>query len=246
VRNVHLESNLSFYKVQSVFKFRYHSTRAAFKKLLAIKTIAKDLVDNKEQEFDAESTTLWDDLAQVWRVIDSGDRAWGVPAYNGGLFTSEKDINEHGAILKDVHITNDVMGPVLTALLLDDDGEGGLGQVDFRSLSVREFGTIYEGLLESSLGLAEVDLTLDNDGTWIPAKKKDEIYAYAGQVYFHNTSGQRKGTGSYFTPSFVVEHLLERALDPALDRHLEKVAALITKGDQAGEGELFFDFRVAD
>ena len=212
----------------------------------AIKTIAKDLVENKEQEFDAESTSLWDDLAQVWRVIDSGDRAWGVPAYNGGLFTSEKDVNEHGAILKDVHITNDVMGPVLTALLLDDDGEGGLGQVDFRSLSVREFGTIYEGLLESSLGLAEVDLTLDEDGTWIPAKKKDEIYAYAGQVYFHNTSGQRKGTGSYFTPSFVVEHLLERALDPALDSHLEKVAALITKGDQAGAGELFFDFRVAD
>ena len=212
----------------------------------AIKTIAKDLVDNKEQKFDAESTTLWDDLAQVWRVIDSGDRAWGVPAYNGGLFTSEKDVNEHGAILKDVHITNDVMGPVLTTLLLDDDGEGGLGQVDFRSLSVREFGTIYEGLLESSLGLAEVDLTLDEDGTWIPAKKKDEIYAYAGQVYFHNTSGQRKGTGSYFTPSFVVEHLLERSLDPALDSHLEKVAALITKGDQAGAGELFFDFRVAD
>ena len=212
----------------------------------AIKTHANDFAKNPNQEFDTESTTLWDDLAQVWRVIDSGDRAWGVPAYNGGLFTSEKDINEHGAILKDVRITNDVIGPVLKALLLDDDGEGGLGQVDFRSLSVREFGTIYEGLLESSLGLAEVDLTLDEDGTWIPAKKKDEIYAYAGQVYFHNTSGQRKGTGSYFTPSFVVEHLLERSLDPALDSHLEKVAALITKGDQAGAGELFFDFRVAD
>jgi hypothetical protein len=180
----------------------------------AIKTIAKDLVDNKEQDFDVESASLWDDLAQVWQVIDSGDRAWGVPPYNGGLFTSEKDINEHGAILKSIRIKNDVMGPVLKALLLDDDGEGGLGQVDFRSLSVREFGTIYEGLLESSLGLAEVDLTLDDDGTWIPAKKKDEVYAYAGQVYFHNTSGQRKGTGSYFTPSFVVEHLLERSLDP--------------------------------
>ena len=212
----------------------------------AIKTIAKDFVDNKEQEFDTESASLWDDLAQVWQVIDAGDRAWGVPPYNGGLFTSEKDINEHGAILKNIRIKNDVMGPVLKALLLDDDGEGGLGQVDFRSLSVREFGTIYEGLLESSLGLAEVDLTLDEDGTWIPAKKKDEIYAYAGQVYFHNTSGQRKGTGSYFTPSFVVEHLLERSLDPALDSHLEKVAALILKGDQAGAGELFFDFRVAD
>ena len=212
----------------------------------AIKTMAKDFVENPDQEFDEDSTSLWDDLAQVWRVIDSGDRAWGVPAYNGGLFASDKEINEHGYILKDVHISNSVMGPVLKALLLDESDEGEIGQIDFRSLSVREFGTIYEGLLESSLGLADVDLTLDEKGTWIPAKKKDEVYAEAGQVYFHNTSGQRKGTGSYFTPSFVVEHLLERSLDPALDAHLEKVKALILKQDHAGAGELFFDFRVAD
>lgn len=212
----------------------------------AIKTMAKDFVENPEQDFDEDSTTLWDDLAQVWRVIDSGDRAWGVPAYNGGLFASDKEINEHGYILKDVHISNSVMGPVLKALLLDEADDGETGQIDFRSLSVREFGTIYEGLLESSLGLAEVDLTLDDKGTWIPAKKKDEVYAYAGQVYFHNTSGQRKGTGSYFTPSFVVEHLLERSLDPALDAHLEKVKELLVRQDHAGAGELFFDFRVAD
>ena len=212
----------------------------------AIKTVAKDLVENPDQDFDSESTALWDDLAQVWRVIDSGDKAWGVPAYNGGLFSSDKELNEHGAILKDIHISNDVMGPVLKALLLDDDEEGEMGQIDFRSLSVREFGTIYEGLLESSLGLAEIDLTLDKDYNWVPAKKKDDVYAYAGQVYFHNTSGQRKGTGSYFTPSFVVEHLLERALDPALDTHLAKIGSLLAKGDQAGAAELFFDFRVAD
>lgn len=212
----------------------------------AIKTLAKDLVENPEQEFDEDSTSLWDDLAQVWRVIDSGDTSWGVPPYNGGLFSSDKELHEHGHILKDIRISNAVMGPVLQALLLDEADDGELGQVDFRSLSVREFGTIYEGLLESSLGLAEVDLTLDDKGTWIPAKKKDEVYAYAGQVYFHNTSGQRKGTGSYFTPSFVVEHLLERSLDPALDAHLEKVAALLAKGDQSGAGEMFFDFKVAD
>jgi hypothetical protein len=212
----------------------------------AIKTVAKDLAENPEQIFDENSTSLWDDLAQVWRVIDSGDKAWGVPAYNGGLFASDSELSEHGAILKDIHITNDVMGPVLKALLLDDSDDGAIGPVDFRSLSVREFGTIYEGLLESSLGLAEVDLTLDKDGTWIPAKKKDEIYAEAGQVYFHNTSGQRKGTGSYFTPSFVVEHLLERSLDPALDSHLAQVAELMKKGDHAGAAEKFFDFRVAD
>jgi hypothetical protein len=213
----------------------------------ALKTVAQDMVDNPDEEFDPESATLWDDLAQVWRVIDTGDRAWGVPAYNGGLFASDLDLNPHGALIAKLRITNDVMGPVLRALLLDDGDDGEAGPIDFRSLSVREFGTIYEGLLESSLGLAEVDLTLDDKGTWLPAKKKsDEIYAEAGQVYFHNTSGQRKGTGSYFTPSFVVEHLLERSLDPALDEHLARVAELIKTGDQASAADLFFDFKVAD
>jgi len=212
----------------------------------ALKTVALDLVENPDQPFDPESTSMWDDLAQVWRVIDKGDKAWGVPAYNGGLFASDPELNEHGAIIETIAISNDVIGPCLKALLLDASDDGGFGPIDFRSLSVREFGTIYEGLLESSLGLAEVDLTLDREGTWLPAKKGDKVEASAGDVYFHNTSGQRKGTGSYYTPTFVVEHLLERALDPALDDHLERVAELIKVGDQAGAADLFFDFRVAD
>jgi hypothetical protein len=212
----------------------------------ALKTVAHDLVENPDQEFDAESCSLWDDLAQVWRVIDTGDKAWGVPAYNGGLFASDPELNEHGAIVSELSITNDVIGPCLRALLLDRSDDGEYGPIDFRSLSVREFGTIYEGLLESSLGLAEVDLTLDGDGTWLPAAIGDQVEAAAGEVYFHNTSGQRKGTGSYFTPSFVVEHLLQRALDPALDDHLAKVAQQLAAGDQASAAEMFFEFRVAD
>jgi hypothetical protein len=212
----------------------------------ALKTVAQDLTDEPDQEFDPNSTSLWDDLTQVWKVIDTGDRAWGVPAYNGGLFTTDAETSPFGALIGRIAITNDVMGPVLKALLLDEDEDGAVGPVDFRSLSVREFGTIYEGLLESSLGLAEVDLTLDDKGTWLPAKRGDDIYAEVGDVYFHNTSGQRRATGSYFTPSFVVEHLLERALDPALDDHLARVAELLAADDQAGAAEAFFDFSVAD
>jgi hypothetical protein len=212
----------------------------------ALKTIAKDLVENPDQIFDPESCALWDDLALVWRVIDTGDRAWNIPAYNGGLFASDPDLNEHGAIIEQISITNNVIGPCLRALLLDQSDDGVIGPIDFRSLSVREFGTIYEGLLESSLGLAETDLTLNGESTWLPAEAGDNVVAAAGDVYFHNTSGQRKGTGSYFTPSFVVEHLLERALDPALDDHLAKVRILLNKGDQVGAADLFFDFRVAD
>ena len=215
----------------------------------ALNTLARDLVDHPNEEHDPESASLWDDLAQVWRVIDKGDRNWSVPAYNGGLFDVDPELQPEGALLDRMRITNDVMGPVLRAMLIDE-ADGLVGPIDFRSLSVREFGTIYEGLLESNLAIADTDLMRDAEDTWVPAPDGVEVdplrSAPAGTVYFHTTSGQRKGTGSYFTPSFAVQHLLERALDPALAEHLDRVKDLLDKDDQVGAADLFFDFRVAD
>jgi hypothetical protein len=216
----------------------------------AIKGFAKKLIDEADVAFDDESSSYWDDLIQVWRAIDTGSKRFGIPAYNGGLFSSDEELQPEGALIERLRLTDDIIGPVLRALLIDADDDGTVGPIDFRSLSVREFGTIYEGLLESNLGLADTDLVLDDKDTWIPAPKGAKLVpgrsAKKGTVYFHDTSGARKGTGSYFTPSFVVEHLLERSLDPALDEHLEKVKAVLESGDQVGAADLFFDFKVAD
>lgn len=216
----------------------------------ALNTYARDIVENPDEPFDENSSSIWDDLKQVWHVIDKGDSAWSVPAYNGGLFSADPELHPEGALLENMSVTNDVMGPVLRAMLLDE-ADGTIGPIDFRSLSVREFGTIYEGLLESNLAVADRGLVLDDKDHWVPAIDGDypldpDRSATAGSVYFHNTSGQRKGTGSYFTPSFVVEHLLSKALDPALDEHLARVGERLAAGDQAGATDLFFDFRVAD
>lgn len=216
----------------------------------AIKGFAKRFVEQEEIEFDDEATSYWDDLIQVWHAIDTGSKRFGIPAYNGGLFSSDEELQPEGALIERLRITDDVMGPALKALLIDRGADGNDGPIDFRSLSVREFGTIYEGLLESNLGVADTDLVLDDNDTWVPATKGTKLApgrsARKGTVFFHDTSGARKGTGSYFTPSFVVEHLLERSLDPALDGHLSRVKEVLEKGDQVGAADLFFDFKVAD
>jgi hypothetical protein len=213
----------------------------------ALKTLViRDLIPNAEDVFDENSTALWDDLAQVWKVIDGGDSAWNIPAYNGGLFGNDSERQPEGALINRLAIPNHIMGPALKHMLVDTTEEGNLGPVDFGSLSVREFGTIYEGLLESSLSLADSDLTLDKNGAWIPAQTGDKVEAAKGTAYFHNSSGERKATGSYFTPSIIVEHLLDRALEPALENHLAKVKSLVDKGKESDAADLFFDFRVAD
>lgn len=213
----------------------------------SLKALAHDLAENPDRPHDdPQSTSLWDGLMQVWRVIDSGDRALGVPAYNGGLFGTDPELHPEGIAIAELRLHNDVLGPVLAGLLVDEARDGGPGPVDFRALDVRDFGTIYEGLLESGLSIAASDLSTDAAGAWLPALPGDRIEAAAGEPYFHTKSGDRKATGSYFTKPFAVEHLLERALDPAIDVHLTKVASLLAKGDQVGAARLFFDFRVAD
>src|SRR5205814_1216353 len=140
-------------------------------------------------------------------------------------------VSRPGSLLALVSLPNAVFGPVLHHLLLidtqdtDTDGHPVLGPVDFRSLGVREFGTIYEGLLESELAVAETDLTVDREGFYRPARKGDEVKVGKGAIYLHNRSGARKASGTYFTKEFAVDHLLDQALEPALKDHLDRLDA---------------------
>jgi hypothetical protein len=132
-------------------------------------------------------------------------------------------------------------------MLVDEGTDGVIGPVDFRSLSVREFGTIYEGLLESMLSIAPSNLTTDANDNYVPAtRKSDKVLVKAGEVYFHHRSGERKATGSYFTKPFAVEHLLDHALEPALDDHIARLQRHLDCGDESAAADAFFDFRCVD
>jgi hypothetical protein len=209
----------------------------------SLKQKAQELADA-----DARSTTVargethWREVEQLWDAVAGGNPEWGVPAYDGGLFSTDPAVSPAGAKLAKVRLPNEIFEPALKGLLLIETAENSLGPVDFRSLGVREFGTIYEGLLESELSVADTNLTLDAKGTYVPAKKKQAVIVAEGEVYLHDRSGARKSSGSYFTKSFAVEHLLDRALEPALKDHF----ARLEKMDDAGAAESFFDFRVAD
>lgn len=210
----------------------------------SLKEIARQLaeVDRTGKGFDAQDF-YWTEVSQLWKAVDQGNRAWGVPAYNGGLFSSDPGRSKAGAVLEGLSLPDSAFGPALSALLLDDTSEGGKGPIDFRSLGVREFGTIYEGLLESELSVAETDLAVDpRSGAYLPVRGKAEPVVREGEVYLHNASGARKASGAYYTKDFAVEHLLDHALEPALDDHLARLGAL----DERAAAERFFDFRVAD
>jgi hypothetical protein len=165
-----------------------------------------------EVTFDDSATSMWAEVSSLWDAINQGNSDLGVPEYNGGLFSSDPSTNPRGEYIAEQDLTNDEIGPALFNLLVDQTEEEVFGPVDFRSLSVREFGTVYEGLLESALARAPFDLTLDSDDRYVPAEEYDEVEVSEGDIYLQHQSGKRKETGTYFTKPFAVEHLLEQAL----------------------------------
>ena len=221
--------------------YYHHSLKLIARRLLEDRRLERDRYDNR-------ATALWDEVRHLWDAVDKGNVSWGVPAYNGGLFSDDPVVSRAGAELSTLRLTDAEFAPPLGRLLIDETPEGE-GPVDFRALSVREFGTIYEGLLESRLAVAQDDLTVRNvkgQSMYVPATGDDPVEVEAGSVYLHNRLGVRKATGSYFTKPFAVEHLLNHALEPALDEHLNRLDQLSEAGDWVAIQEAFFDFRCAD
>jgi len=211
----------------------------------SLKVKARELVDAVIHDKQiASGSTHWQETVHLFEAVARGNPEWGVPAYGGDLFLDEEEISKAGAALSKISLPNECFESALRSLLISKTPEG-LGPVDFRSLGVREFGTIYEGLLESGLAIAEIDLVLKKrkkDEVYAPAKEGDIPIVNAGEVYLHNQSGARKSSGSYYTKDFVVDYLLEGALKPALEDHFNRLDQL----DEIDASEAFFDFRVAD
>lgn len=184
----------------------------------------------------------WEETAQLFNSIYFGNEEWGMPAYEGSIFAKDPEISLAGHEISKIKIENKYFELALKELLLDQSNELIDAPVDFRSLSVREFGTIYEGLLESNLSFSRQDLSIDKKGFYFPSGKNDEVIVKKNDIYLHDNSGARKSSGSYFTKDFVVEYLLDKSLEPALKMHLDKISSL----SEADRAEELFNFRVAD
>jgi hypothetical protein len=98
-----------------------------------------------------------------------------------------------------------------------DERTLGLVFIDYKSLEVRHLGSIYEGLLEFKLKVAEEDLTTQADKkgeTYIRLsqakatrrRKAADVVVAKGAVYLSNDKAERKASGSYYTPDPIVEY----------------------------------------
>lgn len=152
------------------------------------RTLAGDLDGGRV--FSAQSDDKFNDLRALFRIVDRGDPALGVNEYNGGLFSPSAHPWLRGRTVPDNRMA------VALDLLYRVGGE----QVDYRDLSVRHLGTIFEQLL--AFQLAEgVDRRLHLEA-----------------------AGGRKRTGAFFTPEHIVDDIVERTLAPLFDDRSRRAA----------------------
>jgi len=220
-------------------------------------TVAENLDDTQEHYYSFQ-TDLSENLDELFDLINKGSKSRDIdpdllyiPAYDGGLFRTdpdEDDSNEANFLAS--HEVDDEHLAEVIDLLTRRSAENGAGKVftDYSSLDIRHLGSIYEGLLEYQLNIADEPLTLD-DGEYTTAEESDKVIVESGDVYMTTDSGERKATGSYYTPEYVVEYIVENTLGPLVSDIREDLMARSARGDR-GFAEEFaqevFDLKILD
>ena len=133
-----------------------------------------------------------------------------------------------------------------------DDKRHDLVFIDYKSLGVRQLGSIYEGLLEFKLRVAPEKMAV------VKGKKTEEVVPYKeavkakrkiltngrgrnaqervyhpGDVYLENDRKERKASGSYYTPDHIVKYIVENTVGPVLTKKFEKLRPKFREAEAA-------------
>jgi Cu/Ag efflux protein CusF len=152
--------------------------------------------------YDSQTQTrFYRDILALCTLINGTDKKandeFGVPRYNGGLF----DPARHPR-LNEWAVADSVLADVLRQLMFTPEKRGQkfvpFESVDYSDLSVQQLGSIYEGLLEHRFVRERGKLVL----------KTDKV--------------ERKATGTYYTPDYIVKYIVEQTLTPLLQEIEER------------------------
>lgn len=136
---------------------------------------------------------LWVSLHRVMSALGSGGApTLALPALGSFLFGPDSCPHLDGADLSNA----DLLDAVRALATIEEDRR--LRIVDYRNLGAEELGGVYEGLLE--------------------LHPRMELDANPPRFLLGTAAGnERKATGSYYTPTSLINCLLDSALDPVID-----------------------------
>lgn len=212
-----------------------------------------------EKGFSPSETGYYVRLTQLFRIVNDGESKVNVPKYNGGLFITDPEADDHSdeakaaRFLAKYRVPDRYLALGLDRLARDeDDRTHKLVPVDYKSLGVRQLGSIYEGLLEFKIQVASERMAIvkgKKGESIVPAKQaeKEELkvanrvrmhgaengFLRKGSVYLTNDKHERKATGSYYTPDYIVKYIVEHTVGPVLQVKLDALRPEFRKAEAA-------------
>lgn len=209
-----------------------------YRNMYSFYRLKKEIMDKKEgpvhDYYSPASTTIWFRLKDLFRLISQGSEAFGIPKeqfyippYNGGLFEPKRNPNLEKWTIGDTYLADAI------DLIARTEVNGSKAFVDYSTLEIRHLGSIYEGLLEYKLKIAEKDMVVrgGKNREWVTLeefnkerkiKKSFEDFdefdrVRAGELYLVTDKGERKATGSYYTPDYIVNYIVENTVGPVVE-----------------------------
>ena len=173
----------------------------------------------------------WTGLRQLFSLVNDG---WEdhIPQYNGGLFNPQQH-----PFLEEYEIGDAALAQAIELLTRTERGD----RITYRDLDVRHLGNIYEGLLEFQPQIAAEDLVIVSKKkreSVAPKSSSNQEAAYRkGEVFLLTDKGERKATGSYYTPDYIVRYIVENTLAPLCkDKTVEEILKLKILDPATGSG----------
>ena len=207
---------------------------------------ARQIADDSRlgpSQLSRKSTQRWDRLWTLVRMVRTGDRSAGVPAYNGSLFAA--DGFPGSGLLEQAEVADVHLAPALAAIAYETDKPDAPG-LDYAGLQNGHLGTIYEALLTLKLTRAPEDLAYDPEQDMFrPILAGEQPEVTKAQLYYQAEAGGRKAGGVFYTRHEFVDHLLNHSLLPALDDHLDGIRKLAERDPREAARRLL-DFSVLD
>ncbi|MBE9501031.1 MAG: hypothetical protein KAX23_00845 [Dehalococcoidia bacterium] len=191
------------------------TTNASYRENYSLQRLTHDIdeIVKKGYELSASSTQYYHYIGNLFGSINNGDPKLGVPEYNGGLF----DPTEHPFLEKHAIPDAYLVRAIHQLARITDKKLGREVAVDYNTLSERHLGSIYEGLLEFKPLIAPHNLVVIKDKgsiKYAPATKHPgkKITYTKGDLYLANDKGERKTSGSYYTPEYIVNYIVSPPL----------------------------------
>lgn len=190
---------------------------------------------------------VYDRFLNLYKMITTGTekkrKGFFIDGFKETLFS-----NEELEFIEHYKISNYNMYRILYNLLYvpEDDNIYQMVPISYTQITPEQMGSIYESMLEYKIEKAEVDMIFVPKGQdthqWIPVPRNEMnpqflVRAYKGELFLSPNNEERKTTGSYYTPDYIVKYIVKQTLEPlTMNKNVQELLKLRICDPAMGSG----------